>query len=160
MKIFKFRIFEDISLEDAKEALLNRLMSLEDAEALYNWKYYEAMSDYLLIKNDMNVNRATDQMKNVWKHYGKRLYSGQEAKDRYLRIDDLIDAGEIKQDEAGVFQGSSGKFAGYNVIDGEIFIESFHDERIAALYAVLLIEASDLRGTTEEKFAEHYFSQD
>lgn len=159
MNIHNFSMFESsLSLEDAKDLLLGRVSNELDAETLYNWKYYEPISDYLLIKNDMNVKKAYEKLSNIWKHYAKNMYSGIEAYERYQKLDDLLEEGESLPDEVGVFQGSSGRYAGYNLLDGDIYIENFTDERIAALWAVLLIETSDFRKMTEEQFAERYFS--
>lgn len=157
MNIQRFSIFESSpSLEDAKDLLLGRISNEPEAETLYNWKYFEPISNYLLIKNDMNVKRAYEKLSNIWKHYAQNMYSGKEAYDRYKKLDDLLEEGPLP-DEVGVFQGSSGRYAGYNLLDGDIYIENFEDERIAALWAVLLIETSDLRKMSEEQFAKKYF---
>jgi len=156
MLIHKFKIFEDLSLSDAKDYLQINLAKYKGAEGLYLWKYYEDVSTYLLVKENMNYNRAFITLKAAWEHFGHRLYSEDEAKKRYEKLPQDCHG---LPDEAGVFERGEGIFDAYNLIDGEVYQEYFYDERIAALWALGLIDTFDVRRIGGEKqFIERYFT--
>lgn len=158
MKVYSFKIFENnLSLQDAKDYLQVKLAQYKDAEGLYLWKYYDDISTFLLIKYSMNYHRAFDHLKACWEHFGHRLYSGKDAEKRYKSLpEDLHEY----PDEAGVFEREPGLFDAYNVLGGEVYQEYFYDERIAALWALQLIDTFDVRKAgSEKKFIELYFTE-
>jgi hypothetical protein len=158
MLIKRYKLFEDMSLVDARDYLQVKLASYKGAEGLYMWKYFEDISTYLLIKYDMNYHRAFDRLKSCWEHFGHRLYSGKEAEKKYKALPQNCHG---LPEEAGVFERDPETFVGYNLLDGEVYEERFFDERIAALWALLLIDTYDVNNVGgETKFIERYFTED